>query len=98
MTIPSHDPRDPKVRRPAARSGISATMVLGLALGTLIALAVVWYATSNRTANVVNAPAFERSVPDSTTGQGRTNTMPGRDQNIPNPTPPAKPTPNPRAQ
>ena len=96
MTIPSHDPRDP--RRPAARSGMSASLMFGLALGTLIALAVVWYATSNRTQSVVNAPAFERSVPDSTTGQGRTNTMPGRDQNIPNPTPPAKPTPAPGAQ
>jgi hypothetical protein len=73
-------------------------MMLGLAVGALIALAGIWYATSNRTASVVNAPAFERSVPDSTTGQGRTNIMPGRDQNIPNPTPPAKPTPNPRAQ
>jgi hypothetical protein len=98
MTIPSQDPRDPNLRRPAARSGMSPSMVLGLSLGALIALAAVWYATSDRTASVVNAPAFERSVPDSTTGQGRTNTIPGRDQSVPNATPPAVPTTAPNAQ
>jgi hypothetical protein len=90
MTI---DPRDP--RRPV-RHGMSTNMIAGIALGLAIALGIIWYATSNRAMNSVNAPAFERSVPDPTTGQSRTNTMPGRDQNIPNPTPPANPNPSAR--
>ena len=43
--------------------------MLAIAVGALVAVSVAWYATSSRTASVVNAPAFERSVPDSTTGQ-----------------------------
>ena len=63
--------------------------MLGIAVGALVALGVVWYATSNRTTSVVDAPGFERSVPDSTTGQSPTN-MPGRDR--PSPTPPGPTT------
>ena len=94
MTIHSQDPRDP--RHSVRSSGMSTSMIVGLAIGLIVALGAIWYATSDRPVTAVNSPAFERSVPDSTTGQNRTNTMPGRDQNIPNPTPPANPNPSAR--
>ena len=91
MTIHSQDPRDP--RHSVRRSGMSTSMIVGLAIGLIVALSAIWYATSDRPATAVNSPAFERSLPDSTTGQNRTNTMPGRDQNT---TPPVNPNPSAR--
>ena len=93
MTMHSQDPRAPNRHHPQPRSGFSPAMMLGLAIGVLVALGIVWFATSNRTGSMVNAPAFERSVPGNTTGQSRTNVIPSRDQNVPNPTTSSPPTP-----
>lgn len=91
MTIHSEGPRDPL--RPANRTGKSGGTIVALAIIVLVAIGIGWYATSNRSTTTVNAPAFERSVPDTTTGQRGTNVTPGKNQNIPNPTPPRNPTP-----
>ena len=93
----SQDPGSPNVRRTERRpevrqSSIGMGTIIAIAVALIAGLSVVWYVMADRTSTAsVNSPAFERSVPDSTTGQGSLPSMPGRDR--PSPTPPAPTTP-----
>ena len=69
-------------------------MMFGIALALLLIFGVAIYVLGSGGPDVASGdnPRFERTTPaPSTTGQGGTRITPGRDQNIPNPTPPAIP-------
>jgi hypothetical protein len=88
-------PRRPDILRKRDDS-VSGAMVGGIALALLVLFGIAFYLLSSDNRDVASrdSPLIERTTPaPSTTGQGGTQVMPGRDQNIPNPTPPAKPTP-----
>jgi hypothetical protein len=72
-------------RRLDDRSGMSAGAMVGIALVLALFVGVmIWAFTGDRqTASTTPAPS-------TTTGQG-TNVTPGKNQNVPNATPPAKP-------
>jgi hypothetical protein len=73
---------------------MSGALTGGIAVALLLLFGVAIFALSsgNRDIAATDSPRIERTTPaPSTTGQGGTRTMPGRDQNTPNPTPPAAP-------
>jgi len=69
-------------RNPSPRRGIfTGTIVAALVAAILVCGGLVWLAANPSSSTVVNAPAFERSVPDAasgTSGQGRTTPSPPR--------------------
>jgi hypothetical protein len=88
-----NDPRRPDILRKRDDS-LSGAMVGGIAIAVLILFGIAFYflSSGNRDVASTESPLIERTTPaPSTTGQGGTQVMPGRDQNIPNPTPPAPP-------
>jgi hypothetical protein len=73
---------------------VSGALTGGIAIALLLVFGVAIFALSsgNRDIAATDIPRTERTTPPpSTTGQGGTRTIPGRDQNTPNPTPPAIP-------
>ncbi len=75
---------------------MSGALMGGIAIALLLIFGVAIFILSsgNRDMAGTDVPRIERTTPaPSTTGQGGTQVMPGRDQNIPNPTPPANPSP-----
>jgi hypothetical protein len=94
----AHDPnrRDrPDILRKRDDS-MSGALTGGIAIVLLLLFGVAIFTLSSRDPDVVatDKSRIERTTPaPSTTGQGGTRVTPGRDQNIPNPTPPANPSP-----
>lgn len=88
----SQEPGSPNIRRTEVRQrGMARGTIIAIAIALVAGLSIIWYLIADRTTTAsVNSPAFERSVPDSTTGQG-TNSMPGRDRTSPTPTAPTTP-------
>ena len=92
----SYDP-DPRNRPDILRKhddSMSGALMGGIAVALLLLFGVAIFALSSGNRDIVatDSPRVERTTPaPSTTGQGGSRTMPGRDQNIPNPTPPANP-------
>jgi hypothetical protein len=82
------DPRRPDILRQSDDS-VSGALVGGLALALLLLFGIAIYVlnSGNRDVAGIDSPRLEAP---STTGQGGTQVMPGRDQNVPNPAPPAK--------
>jgi hypothetical protein len=73
---------------------MSGALMGGIAVALLLIFGVAIYLLSfgNRNVAGTDVPRIERTTPaPSTTGQGGTDVTPGRNQNIPNPTPPANP-------
>jgi hypothetical protein len=67
---------------------------IAIALLLLFGVAIFTLSSGNRDVVTTDKSRIERTTPaPSTTGQGGTQITPGRDQNIPNPTPPANPSP-----
>lgn len=92
MTDPNN-PRRPDILRKRDDS-MSGAMIGGIAVALVLALGAAIYMLSanNRDVAAIDSPRIERTTPaPSTTGQGGTKIMPGRDQNVPNPTPPDRP-------
>lgn len=99
----THQPRDgkrsdtPRPRQDILRphdDSLSGALMGGVALALLLIFGVAIYVLGSGDPEVASsdAPRIERTTPaPSTTGQGGTRITPGRDQNIPNPTPPAPP-------
>jgi hypothetical protein len=91
VTYPNDPNRRPDILR-KRDPGMSGPLIGGLAVALVLFLGVAIYllGSGNRDVAGTDSPRLEQNAP-STTGQGRTNTMPGRDQNVPNPTPPVPP-------
>jgi hypothetical protein len=73
---------------------VSGVLTGGIAIALLLIFGIAIFALSSGNRDIVatDIPGTERTTPPpSTTGQGGAGTMPGRDQNIPSPTPPANP-------
>jgi len=65
---------------------------IAIALLLLFGIAIFTLSSGNRDIVATDRPRTERTTPaPSTTGQGGTQVMPGRNQNIVNPQPPAPP-------
>ena len=93
MTYDPNDGQRPDILRKHDDS-MSGALMGGIAIALLLIFGVAIYMLSsgNRDVAGTDVPRIERTTPaPSTTGQGGTQVMPGRDQNIPNPTPPANP-------
>jgi hypothetical protein len=95
----TYDPnrRDrPSILRKRDEDSMSGALTGGIAIALLLLFGVAIFTLSSGNRDIVatdKAP-IERTIPaPSTTGQGGTQTMPSRDQNIPNPTPPENPSP-----
>jgi hypothetical protein len=97
VTYPN-DPRRPDILRKRDDS-MSGALIGGIVivLVLFLGLAIYMLNSGNRDVAATDPPKVERTTPaPSTTGQGGTRTMPGRDQNIPNPTPPVQPPTKPQ--
>lgn len=73
---------------------MSGALTGGIAIALLLLFGIAIFALSSGNRDIVatDQPRTERTTPPpSTTGQGGTQVMPGRDQNIVNPRPPANP-------
>ena len=93
VTYDPNDGRRPDILRKHDDS-VSGALMGGIAIALLLLFGIAIFALSsgNRDVAGTDSPRMERTTPaPSTTGQGGTQIMPGRDQNIPNPTPPANP-------
>mgnify|MGYP001343544633 FL=1 len=93
MTDEPHGRNRPDILRKHDDS-VSGALMGGIAIALLLLFGVAIFALSSGNRGVVatDAPRIERTTPaPSTTGQGGTQIMPGRDQNIPNPMPPVNP-------
>lgn len=93
MSYKHHDGNRPDILRKRDDS-VSGALMGGIALALLLLFGVAIFVlgSGNRDIAAIDSPRIERTTPaPSTTGQGGTRTMPGRDQNISNPTPPAHP-------
>jgi hypothetical protein len=94
----AHDPnrRDrPDILRKRDDS-MSGALTGGIAIALLLLFGVAIFTLSSGNRDIVSTDKsrIERTTPaPSTTGQGGTQVTPGRDQNTPNPTPPANPSP-----
>jgi hypothetical protein len=64
---------------------MSGGAMAGIALGLALLIGVMFWAFGSGDRQTASTPA-----PSTTTGQG-TNVTPGKNQNVPNPTPPAQP-------
>jgi hypothetical protein len=95
MTV-THDPnrRDrPDILRKHDDS-LSGAFMGGIAIALMLLFGVAIFVLSSGDRDIVatDSPRIERTTPaPSTTGQGGTRILPGRDQNTPNPTPPVNP-------
>lgn len=93
VTYNPNDGNRPDILRKRDDS-VSGALMGGIAIGLLLIFGVAIFALSsgNRDVAGTDIPRIERTTPaPSTTGQGGTQTLPGRDEGIPNPTPPANP-------
>jgi len=93
VTYDPNEGRRPDILRKHDDS-MSGALMGGIAIALLLLFGVAIYALSSGSRYVAGTdiPRIERTTPaPSTTGQGGTQTMPGRDQTIPNSTPPANP-------
>jgi len=94
----AHDPnrRDrPDILRKRDDS-MSGALTGGIAMALLLLFGVAIFVLSSRNRDVATTDPtrIERTTPaPSTTGQGDARITPGRNQNLPNPTPPANPSP-----
>ena len=92
------DPRRPDILRRRDDS-LGGAMIGGIAVALVLflGLAIYMLGSGNQDVAATDPSRIERTTPaPSTTGQGGTQTMPGRDQNVPNPTPPAPPATKPQ--
>jgi hypothetical protein len=82
------DDRNGRMYQDPQRNGTSAAVLGALALAALLIVGGLYYGMSDNRSTTASNPTTTSSTP-STTGQGRTQVMPGEQQNIPNPgTPP----------
>jgi hypothetical protein len=91
VTHQSKDGKRPTILRKHDDS-MSGAVTGSIAIGLLLIFGIAIYllGSGNQDAAGTNVPTVVQTTPTpSTTGQGGTQTTPGRDQNIPNPTPPA---------
>jgi len=91
VTYDPNEGRRPDILRKHDDS-MSGALMGGIAIALLLLFGVAIYALSSGSRYVAGTdiPRIERTTPaPSTTGQGGTQTMPGRDQTIPNSPPPA---------
>ena len=96
MTYDPHGRDHPNILRKRDDS-MSGALTGGIAVVLLLLFGVAIFTLSSGNRDIVatDKPRTERTTPaPSTTGQGGTQVMPGRDQNIPNPRPPANPPPD----
>jgi hypothetical protein len=93
----TYDPNDDDRRLDILRrrdDSLSGALMGGIAIGLLLLFGIAIFALSSGNRDIVatDKTRTERTTPaPSTTGQGGTQIMPGRDQNIVNPTPPTSP-------
>lgn len=95
MTYDPHGRERPNILRKHDDS-MSGAWTGGIAVALLLLFGVAIFALSSRDRDIVakDSPRSERTTPaPSTTGQSN-QVMPGRDQNVPNPQPPASPPPS----
>ena len=94
MTYDPHGRDRPNIlrKRDDSMSG-ALTGGIAIALLLLFGVAIVSLSSGNRDIVATDAPRTEGMTPPSTIGQGGTQVIPGRDQNIPDPRPPANPPP-----
>jgi hypothetical protein len=95
----TYDPDDrnrPNILRKRDDTASGAFMGgIAIALLLLFGVAIFAFGSGHRDIVAEDPPRTERTTPaPSTTGRGNTQVMPGRDQNIVNPTPPATPRPD----
>jgi hypothetical protein len=94
VTYDPHGKDRPNIlrKRDDSMSG-ALTGAIAIALLLLFGIAIFTLSSGNRDIAATDPPPrTERTTPaPSTTGQGGTQVTPGRDQNIPNPRPPANP-------
>jgi hypothetical protein len=69
------------------RGGMSGGAMAGIALVLALLIGVMFWAFNSSDRQTATSP----NTPATTTGQGTTNMTPGKNQNVPNPTPPATP-------
>lgn len=94
MTYPN-DPRRPDILRRRDDS-LGGALIGGIAVVLVIFLGLAIYMMSSGNRDVASdSPRITTPAP-STTGQGGTSITPGRDQNVPNPTPPQAPPSQPK--
>ena len=87
------NPNRPDILRKRDDS-LSGAVIGGIAVAIVLFLGIAIYMLSSGNPDVAatDSPRIERTTPaPSTTGQGGTQVMPGRDQNVPNPAPPERP-------
>ncbi len=73
---------------------VSGALTGGIAIALLLFGVAIFTLSSGNRDVATDKTRIERTTPaPSTTGQGDPRITPGRDQNIPNPTPPADPSP-----
>ena len=93
MTYDPHGRDRPNILRKRDDS-MSGALTGGIAVALLLLFGIVIFSLSSGSRDIVatDPPRTERNTPaPSTTGQGGTQIMPGRDQNIVTPRPPAPP-------
>jgi hypothetical protein len=101
-TTVTYDPNEDDRRIDILRKrddSMSGALMGGIAIALLLLFGVAIFALSsgNRDIAATDAPRTERTTPaPSTTGQGGSRVIRGRDQNIVNPTLPASPSPDTR--
>ena len=94
MTYDPNDERRIDALRRRDDDGVSGALMGGIAIALLLLFGVAIFVlnSGNRDIAATDVPRIERTTPaPSTTGQGGTRIMPGRDQNTSNPTPPVNP-------
>ena len=99
MTYPN-DPRRPDILRKRDDS-LSGAMLGGIAVAVVLFLGLAIYMLGSGNKDIAaqeSPPLKDTTAPPSTTGQGGTQVMPGRDQNVPNPRLPSAPSPKPQQQ
>jgi hypothetical protein len=95
----NHDPRRPDILRKRDDSLGGATLGgIAVAVVLFLGLAIYMLNSGNRHITAQDSPRLDNTSVPSTTGQGNTRTMPGGDQNVPNPSPPSAPSPKPQQQ
>jgi hypothetical protein len=91
---PNNDDRQIDILR-KRDDGLNGALMGGIAIALMLlfGVAIFTLSSSDRDAAGTDKARSERTTPaPSTTGQGGSRIMPGRDQNVVNPTPPASPS------
>ena len=91
---PKNDDRQIDILR-KRDDGLNGALMGGIAIALMLlfGVAIFTLSSSDRDVAATDKARIERTTPaPSTTGQGGSQIMPGRDQNVVNPTPPASPS------